>query len=197
MKVIVKNGVVFATHNDNYDLNALYIGYIIRKVPNNIIYDTPIKEYDEVFKQDNDRYVIGNGDPDPISNTVNYEFLKCQIIAGSSISEEVNQYIQYKPDGEVRYTQAKQSSFTDILMYCKQWLEDNSDVSAEQKEPYETKITLINNARSWIRTVLNYYYDKIAEIRVTTEETIGDLTWDFSIFETGDPDVWLETVRIS
>ena len=197
MKVVIKNNEVLSTYADNQNIYNLYPDCIFRKVFDGFTYTTPINEYNEEFKMNVDRYVIKNGDPDPMYNLTNVSLVNCRIIAGESISEEVNQYIQYKPaTGEVRYTQAKQSSFTDIIMYCKDWLEDNPSATSEQKEPYETRITAINSARTWIRTVLNYYYDQVAIIRTIIEENWNTLTWDFSTFETSDPDVWLESVRI-
>jgi hypothetical protein len=202
MKVIVKNNSIIGIHTDNQDIkNAYPSDIIVRILPNTFQYniaitDTNIDNDGNTF--DYDRFSISNLDLDPLNNTTNINLINRQKIAADSISEEVNQFIQYKPaNGDVRYTQAKQSSFTDILMYCKDWLEDNPSATTEQKEPYETRITLINSARTWIRTVLSYYYDKIAAIRTVTDETWSStITWDFSTFDESDPDVWLETVKI-
>jgi len=196
MKIIVKNHIVIALHNDNQDVSLLYPGSVIRNVFIGFEYTHPIPDID-IEENVYNRYKIKVNDPDPMTNIDNVSLANCIIIAAASISDEVNQYIQYKQvTGEVRYTQVKQSSFTDIIMYCKDWLEDNPSATSEQKALYETKITLINSARDWIRTVLNYYYSIITSIRIATIETIGNVTWDFSTFDESDPDVWLETVRI-
>jgi hypothetical protein len=194
MKIVVKNGKVIATHADNQDIEVMYPDSSIRIVTNDFKYDVPIKDINNE-DEEIDRYNIEPMDVDPVLNSTNISLNNRKLIAGNSISKEVENFIFYKADGEVRYTQVKQSSFTDILMGCKEWLEDNPNAEPDEKKPYEDRIAAINSVRVWIRDVLSYYYTVVGNIRAATEETWATVAnWDLSPFNDTDPDVWLESV---
>jgi hypothetical protein len=196
MKIIVKNNMVIGKYNDEQDIETSYINenVKVRHIPNDFRYDVPI------YEQNDDglmayRHYVECIDVDPVFNSTNISLNNRKLIAGNSISKEVENFIFYKADGEVRYTQVKQSSFTDILMGCKEWLEDNPNAEPDEKKPYEDRIAAINSVRVWIRDVLSYYYTVVGNIRAATEETWATVAnWDLSPFNDTDPDVWLESV---
>ena len=210
MKIVIQNNEIMAIGNNDYS-DYSDLSKSIRIVNDLYRYDTPIVDIDydmspdkipnesEEFSEQSleyDRYNLKVGDPDPIINTININLNNRKIIATTSIAIECENFINYNPTG-VRYTQAKQSSFTDIRMHCEKWLADNPSATTEQKEPYTTRITTIDSARTWIYSVLNYYYGFVALIRAATEENwSAAINWDFSTLNASDPDVWLETVRI-
>jgi hypothetical protein len=197
MKYIIKNGYVIESQPDNS--LAFFGGDLqIRYLLDNFIYDTPILETIISYSKSIEisRTYIKNGDLDPLYNSVNISLENRKLIAYMTLSKECENFIYYKSNGDTRYPQYKQTTFTDISIVSKEFLIENPTATPEEKAPYESRIVAVNNVRAWIKTVLDYYYSILNNSRNTTEETWSSLTWDFTQFEASDPDVWLENIKL-
>jgi hypothetical protein len=195
MQIIVKENKVLAIHTNSQDVIGKYPGCAVRIVPDSLRYDPPIVDVD-INGISITRDQVGIDDPDPITNSVNIPDINLRKkYLAEQASKECQERIEYK-DGETRYQTVKQNSFTDILIYCKDWLSENYGATAEEKDPYEERITKINSFRDWMRSVLNYYYDIQTQIITADEAGLAAITWDYSQFEATDPGITLEEVRI-
>ena len=195
MQVIVQTNKVIAIHTDNQEVQAKYPRCKIRLIPDNHKYTIPITDISmdgEPIARDQ----IGFGDPDPITNFTNIPDINLRKkYLAEQASRECQIRIEYK-DGETRYQTIKQNSFTDILMYCKDWLADNPEATEDEKAPYLERISKINSFRDWMRSVLNYYYSIQEQIIAATESGLAAIEWDYEQFEATDPGITLEEVRI-
>lgn len=196
MKIIVKNSTVIATHKDGQDVATAYPGCTVRQIPDNFRYSVHIEELDRLTGEMVQRSVITQGDPDPITNSTNIPDINLRKkYLAEQASRECQERIEYE-DGETRYQTIKQNSFTDILMYCSDWLADNPGATEEEQAPYEERITKINSSRTWMRSVLNYYYSIQGAIIAADEAGLAEIEWDYEQFEATDPEITLEEVRI-
>ena len=112
------------------------------------------------------------------------------------LEDDTKHFIEYKANGSKRYTTEKQISFTAIVQMCQMKLSD-PNITETERQDYETRLQMIQQAFDWIRSVLDYHYQIDAQINAATSlDELNSITWDYSSFETSDPDIRLAQVRL-
>jgi len=63
MQLIIKGGIIIATHKDEQMVSHLYEGASVRSIPDSFKYTVPVQD-----EEGNDRYKPQAGDPDPTAD---------------------------------------------------------------------------------------------------------------------------------
>jgi len=109
----------------------------------------------------------------------------------ASLDKSCNEYILK------HYQYSRQNTFKAKYVQIVDELTNNSSsYTTDQITNLETAKNRLNEVLQWIETVLDYYYSKLDEIKNATDiDTVNTITWDFSQFDSTDPQVTIEEIR--
>ena len=130
---------------------------VVRIVPDNFRYDTPIVEKDIMSGKDISRYDIRVGDPDPIT-LVELDIAKEMMIAG--INDHVTHWVLSKYDREAQ--------LSILNLKLKATTDNNIDA-----------LELINQVDSFVNNAMDYYYLKKQDILSANNiSELANITWN-------------------
>ena len=94
-----------------------------------------------------------------------------------------------------RYPWTRQVSFLRIAHDIDEELAD-PNTTDDRRTVLEARKARLKELEVWLDSVLDYHYQKDAEIRnATTEEEVKAITWDFSQFDATDPQARIRELR--
>jgi len=94
-----------------------------------------------------------------------------------------------------RYPWTRQVSFLRLAHDIEKELAD-PNTTDDRHAVLDARMARLKALEAWLDSVLDYHYQKDAEIRnATTEEEVKAITWDFSQFDATDPQVRIRELR--
>ena len=97
----------------------------------------------------------------------------------------------------LHYSYAEQNTFkTKFSQIIDELTNNYNNYTSEQITQLQTAKSRLLEVQKWIESILNYYYSKLDEIKNAADlATLDTIAWDFSQFDSTDPQVTIEEIR--
>jgi len=129
--------------------------------------------------------------PVDVTFVIDRSLQKEQIRRIKELENDCNKYIL------AHYAYSRQNTFKAKFSQIIDELTNNyNNYTADQITQLQTAKNRLLEVNSWIESVLDYFYQKLDEIKNAPDlPTLDNITWDFSQFDSTDPQATIEEIR--